>query len=86
MSPLAAGGRLSDAKGMLELYVDVGDLDLLAIESVAYAQKNLAAGIATEMHVHRGVPHGFDMTLPSSAIAQTAMASPVRAIKLVCRE
>ncbi|KAL4924498.1 alpha/beta hydrolase [Aspergillus undulatus] len=84
MSSLAAAGRLKDATGMPELYVDVGDLDLLASEAVAYAQRHLAAGIATELHVYKGAPHGFDMILSSSAVAESAMAGRVRAIKQVC--
>ena len=39
----------------------MGALDLFLDEDVVYAQRLLAAGIATELHVYPAAFHGFDM-------------------------
>lgn len=67
VSPIAAPARLQDFAGLAPTYIEVGTMDIFRDESIAYAQSLLSAGVDTELHVHRGVPHGYDwldVTLP----------------------
>lgn len=79
-SPIAAPARLHDFSGLAPAYIEVGALDIFRDESVVYAQSLLKAGVDTELHVHRGAPHGYewlDATLP---FAKRIWADRVRAI------
>ncbi|GGY09287.1 alpha/beta hydrolase [Streptomyces minutiscleroticus] len=58
-SETTSPARLSDARGLAAAYIEVGDLDLLRNESLAYAQKLAAADVPLELHVHPGTPHAY---------------------------
>ncbi|KFZ20534.1 hypothetical protein VF21_07982 [Pseudogymnoascus sp. 05NY08] len=60
----AAPARVEDVTGLPPLYMDVGQLDMFAVENLAYASKFLAARIETEIHLFPGLPHGFDGLAP----------------------
>jgi acetyl esterase/lipase len=68
---------------MPELYLDVGELDLFCNEGVEYALKLMKAGVTTELHVHTGVPHGFESWALDSGVSQRATADRVRAVKVL---
>ena len=59
-SPYAAPARAKTLSGLPPAYVEACALDPLRDENIAYATRLLEAGIATELHVYHGVPHGFD--------------------------
>ena len=80
VSPTAAPARLTDFRGLPPTYLDVGDLDILRDEVIAYAQRLARAGVPVELHVHPGVPHGWERLAPKSQVAVRAMADRVRAI------
>jgi acetyl esterase/lipase len=61
VSPYIAAARVDDAAGLPSAYLEVGELDIFRDECLAYAQKLLRAGVSTEFHLHRGVPHGHDI-------------------------
>jgi acetyl esterase/lipase len=48
----------------------VGALDLFRDEAVDYAHRLLAAGVATELHVYPGAPHGFDVLVPTADVSR----------------
>ncbi|CAK7222719.1 hypothetical protein SBRCBS47491_004955 [Sporothrix bragantina] len=79
----AAPGRLVDATGLPELYLDVGELDLFCVEDTAYAVKHMQAGIRTELHIHPGVPHGWEVVAPHAAVSKRAFADRTRAIQAI---
>lgn len=56
-----------------------GALDLFRDEDIAYAQRLLRSGVATDLFVHAGAVHGFDM-LPGALTVQ-ANANIVAGIK-----
>jgi acetyl esterase/lipase len=78
---VVAPARLEDAQGLAPAYIEVGDLDIFRDESIAYAGKLASAGVPVELHVHRGVPHGFDRLAPHAEVSQRAFADRVRLLK-----
>jgi acetyl esterase/lipase len=80
VSPIAAPARLTDFTGIAAAYIDVGDLDIFRDEAIAYAQQLAMAGVAIELHVHPGVPHGWERFAPDSESAKRAMTDRARAV------
>jgi acetyl esterase/lipase len=80
VSPVAAPARLADYASLPPAYIDVGDLDIFRDEDIAYAQNLARAGVPVELHVHPGVPHGWERFAPNSSSARRAMAGRARAI------
>ena len=70
MSPYAAAARATDLSGLPPAYIPVGDLDLFLDENINYAQRLLAAGVPTELHVYPGGYHGFNGFAPGADIVQ----------------
>lgn len=83
VSPYAAPARAADLSGLPEAYVEVGDLDILRDENIAFAQRLMAAGVPTELHVLPGVPHGFDMVAPDAAVSHRVMANRLRRLTIL---
>ncbi|MEO0495102.1 MAG: alpha/beta hydrolase [Actinomycetota bacterium] len=54
----AAPARADDLAGLPPSYVCVGGADGFRDEDIQYAQRLMAAGVDTELHVYPGVPHG----------------------------
>ena len=54
----AAPARADDLAGLPPSYVCVGGADGFRDEDIDYAQRLMAAGVDTELHVYPGVPHG----------------------------
>lgn len=77
---IAAAARMRDATGLPELYLDVGELDIFRDEDIAYALALLRAGVSTELHVHRGVPHAWEIFSPKAGVTQRAIADRLRAV------
>ena len=76
----AAAARLEDARGLPELYLDVGELDIFRDEDIMYALNLVSAGVSTELHVYPGVPHAWEVFSPKAGVSRRAMADRVRAI------
>jgi acetyl esterase/lipase len=80
VSPVAAPARLANHAGLPPAYIDVGDLDIFRDEDIVYAQNLSRAGVPVELHVHPGVPHGWERFAPDSSSARRAMADRARTI------
>ncbi|MFD3731476.1 alpha/beta hydrolase fold domain-containing protein [Streptomyces sp. NPDC058632] len=80
-SETTSPARLSDARGLAAAYIEVGDLDLLRNESLAYAQKLAAADVPLELHVHPGTPHAYEWLDESAAVTQRALADRYRVLR-----
>lgn len=80
VSPYAAAARATDLTGLPPTYIATGALDLFRDEDIAYAQRLLAAGVATEVHVWPGAFHGFDMW-PQAHVARAAVESRIAALR-----
>ena len=77
VSPYAAATRATNLRGLPPAFVTVGLLDLFRDENIDYAQRLMAAGIPTDLHVYPGMIHGAEMSVPEAAVS-TRMRSDYR--------
>jgi acetyl esterase/lipase len=68
----AAAARATDLRGLAPTFICVGALDGFADEDIEYATRLRHAGVASELHVYPGAPHGFDALMPNTAVAKRA--------------
>jgi acetyl esterase/lipase len=68
----AAAARATDLSGLPPAYLLVGGLDGFLDETVEYATRLLHAGVAADLRVHAGLPHGFDGVAPRAAACRRA--------------
>lgn len=67
--PRAVPARVASVAGLPPTFIGVGSIDLFVAEDIAYAQRLVDAGVATELVVVPGAFHGFD-GFRTKAIAQ----------------
>jgi acetyl esterase/lipase len=77
----AAPARATDLKDVAPAYIEVGQLDIFCNEDIAYALKLSQAGIPTELHLHPGAPHGFELMAPTSKVAQRSNKDRLRVLQ-----
>ncbi|MBT6277394.1 MAG: alpha/beta hydrolase fold domain-containing protein [Chromatiales bacterium] len=70
VSAYAAASRATDLSGLPPAYISVGDLDLFLDENIEYAQRLLAAGVPTELHIYPGGFHGFNGFVPGATVSR----------------
>lgn len=80
ISPYAAPARATDLTGLPPAFIAVGALDLFLIEDMDYARRLIEAGVATELHVHAGAYHGFDV-LPDAPASLRMKRDAVAALR-----
>jgi acetyl esterase/lipase len=68
----AAAARARDLSGLPPTFIRVGSIDSFVDEDVLYAQRLIAAGVPTELHVYPGGPHGFETLAAGAVLAQRA--------------
>jgi acetyl esterase/lipase len=66
----AAPARATDLSGLPPTFIGVGTLDVFRDEDIHYALGLLVAAVPTELHVYPGAPHGFELMVPTAAVAQ----------------
>lgn len=66
----AAPARATDLSGLPPALIYVGTLDGFCDEDVTYAMALYRAGVATELHVYPGAPHGFDGFAPAAPVSR----------------
>lgn len=59
-APYLAPARVESVAGLPPTFIGVGSLDLFLEEDLTFAQRLLAAGVPTELHVYPGGYHAFD--------------------------
>jgi acetyl esterase/lipase len=79
--PSAAPARETNFAGLAPAYIEVGELDIFRDEDIEYAQRLGRAGVSAELHVHTGVPHGFDAIAAGSGLGQRSRADRIRIIQ-----
>lgn len=66
----AAPARAQEVRGHPPTYVCVGSEDLFRDETIDYARKLLAAGVAVELAVYPGMFHGAEVLVPDAPICE----------------
>ena len=79
--PYAAAARARELARLPPTYISVGDIDLFLDENIDYAQRLLAAGVPTELHVYPGGCHGFNGMAPNAALSKRFNAERDEALK-----
>lgn len=73
----AAAARAKDLSGLPPAYIAVGSVDGFRDEDIDYATRLNQAGVACELHVYPGGPHGYRQFVGSS-LAEQSMADMIR--------
>lgn len=68
----AAPTRAKDLSGLPPTYIMVGTLDGFADEDIDYAKRLNHDGVAVELHVYAGAPHGFEGFAPGASVSRQA--------------
>jgi acetyl esterase/lipase len=80
VSPYAAASRAENLAGLPPTFISVGALDIFLDEDIDYAQRLMAAGVPTELHVYPGAYHGFDAAFDAD-ITKRFRRDSVQALK-----
>lgn len=81
VSPYAAPARLVDPSGLPPLYIDLGELDIFVHENLAYTQLLASAGVSTEVHVHSGLLHAWELFCPHISSSLRAREDRLRILR-----
>ena len=80
VSPYAAPARMPDLSRLPPTFLACGALDLFLEENLDYARRLIRAGVATEMHIYPGAPHGF-MMLEAARVSKAFARDSMTALK-----
>jgi acetyl esterase/lipase len=83
VSPYAAPARASNLSNLPPAYIYVEEQDLLRDEDIAYANRLMQAGVATELHIYPGTFHGSYAFAPMAAVSQRAVCEHLSILKRV---
>lgn len=68
----AAASRATDLSGLPPTFLMAGTLDGFVDEDIDYAARLNRAGVAVEMHLYAGAPHGFEGFAPAADVSRQA--------------
>jgi acetyl esterase/lipase len=77
----AAPTRAEDLAGLPPAFIDVGTVDLFRDEDIAFAQRLMAAGVPTELHIHPGSYHAAETFAADAALSQRIWGLRIDALK-----
>jgi acetyl esterase/lipase len=77
----AAPARAGNLAGLPPMFIDVGDVDLVRDEDIAFAARLLQSGVATELHVHPGAYHASEIFNPDAALSARIWARRMEALQ-----
>ena len=77
----AAPLHMPELRDLPPVFIDVGDWDLFRDEDILLAQRLLAAGVPTELHVYPGVYHAAELYAPDAEISRYMWSVRLRAIR-----
>ncbi|WP_068070488.1 alpha/beta hydrolase [Novosphingobium lentum] len=80
VSPYAAAARETELAGLPPTLIATGALDLFVDENVDYAMRLIAAGVAVELHVYPGCPHGY-VIAADAPVSQRALQDKRNALR-----
>jgi acetyl esterase/lipase len=77
----AAPSRAEDLAGLPPTFIDVGTVDLFRDEDIAFAQRLMAAGVPTELHIHPGSYHAAETFAADAALSKRIWALRLDALR-----
>jgi acetyl esterase/lipase len=77
----AVPARLQNLAGLPPAFIGVGGIDLFVYEDIEYAQRLIAAGVATELQVVPGAFHGFDAIAKDTSLSRQFTAAKIEALR-----
>jgi acetyl esterase/lipase len=77
----AAPARADDLAGLPPAFIDVGTVDMFRDEDIAFAQRLMAAGVPTELHVHPGSYHAAETFAADAALSRRTWALRTDALR-----
>jgi len=77
----AAPARAENLAGLPPTYIDVGTVDLFRDEDIAFAQRLMAAGVPTELHVNPGAYHAAEVFAPTAPLSERIWARRYEALR-----
>ncbi|AGZ41840.1 alpha/beta hydrolase [Actinoplanes friuliensis] len=77
----AAPARAQDLTGLPPAFIDVGTVDLFRDEDIAFAQRLMAAGVPTELHIHPGSYHAAETFAADAALSRRIWALRIDALR-----
>lgn len=80
VSPYAAAARATRLAGLPPTLIATGALDLFLHENIDYAMRLIAAGVAAELHVYPGCPHGYGIAA-DAPVSRRALADKRAALR-----
>jgi len=80
VSPYAAAARATQLQGLPPTLIATGALDLFLDENVDYAMRLNSAGVAVELHIYPGCPHGY-VIAADAPVSQRALADKRLALR-----
>jgi len=80
VSPYAAAARATQLEGLPPTLIATGALDLFLDENVDYAMRLISAGVAVELHIYPGCPHGY-VIAADAPVSQRALADKRAALR-----
>lgn len=86
VSCYAAPARAVDLAGLPPAYLEVGSVEALRDEGVAYASRIWQAGGQAELHVWSGAFHSFDEWVPDAVVSRAAHTARVAWLRRVLGE
>ena len=80
VEPYAAPARATDLSRLPPTLIQVGELDVLRDENIAYATRLMQAGVPTELHVYPGAYHAWDAAAPAAPQSMRARDERTRSL------
>lgn len=80
VSPYAAAARATQLEGLPPALIATGALDLFVDENVDYGMRLISAGVAVELHIYPGCPHGY-VIAADAPVSQRALADKRAALR-----
>jgi len=77
----SAPARATDLTGLPPTFIDVGEMDMFRDEDITFAQRLLASGVPTELHVYPGAYHASEIFAPTAALSQRIWATRIAALQ-----
>lgn len=84
--PYYSASMATDVSNLPRTFIAVGSLDLFVNENIDYANRLIMSGVATDLLVLNGVPHGIEVISPDSAEAKRYIDARTQIISAMFEE